>query len=69
MLLYLIIVVCYFLVVKYLIIVSFVFFTQPLPPEEEKELKETLQDVMGKGKKVNIEQKVHYDTDNYLVNS
>ncbi|XP_055817843.1 ATP synthase subunit O, mitochondrial [Solanum dulcamara] len=30
----------------------------PLPPEEEKELKETLQEVMGKGKKVIIEQKI-----------
>ncbi|KAH0726116.1 ATP synthase subunit O, mitochondrial [Solanum tuberosum] len=30
----------------------------PIPPEEEKELKETLQEVMGKGKKVNIEQKI-----------
>ncbi|KAJ8573563.1 hypothetical protein K7X08_010074 [Anisodus acutangulus] len=30
----------------------------PLPPDEEKELKETLQEVMGKGKKVNIEQKI-----------
>ncbi|KAI4389268.1 hypothetical protein MLD38_001508 [Melastoma candidum] len=30
----------------------------PLPAEEEKELKETLQDVIGQGKKVFIEQKI-----------
>ncbi|XP_027160780.1 ATP synthase subunit O, mitochondrial [Coffea eugenioides] len=30
----------------------------PLPPEEEKELKETLQDVIGQGKKVKLEQKI-----------
>lgn len=30
----------------------------PLPPAEEKELKETLQDVIGQGKKVTIEQKI-----------
>ncbi|PIN23742.1 Mitochondrial F1F0-ATP synthase, subunit OSCP/ATP5 [Handroanthus impetiginosus] len=30
----------------------------PLPPEEEKELKETLQDILGQGKKVKIEQKI-----------
>ncbi|OWM90015.1 ATP synthase subunit O, mitochondrial-like [Punica granatum] len=30
----------------------------PLPPEEEKELKETLQDIIGKGKKVRIQQKI-----------
>ncbi|XAR63442.1 H(+)-transporting two-sector ATPase [Bertholletia excelsa] len=29
----------------------------PLPPEEEKDLKETLQDVIGQGKKVHLEQK------------
>ncbi len=29
-----------------------------LPPEEEKELKETLQDIIGHGKKVKIEQKI-----------
>jgi F-type H+-transporting ATPase subunit O len=34
------------------------FFFQPLPPDEEKELKETLQDVIGRGKKVKLEQKV-----------
>jgi F-type H+-transporting ATPase subunit O len=34
------------------------FFYQPLPAEEEKELKETLQDIIGKGKKVKLEQKV-----------
>ncbi|GMY22422.1 ATP synthase subunit O, mitochondrial [Fagus crenata] len=30
----------------------------PLPPDEEKELKETLQDVIGRGKKVKLEQKI-----------
>lgn len=34
------------------------FHLQPLPPEEEKELKETLQEIIGKGKKVKLEQKV-----------
>ncbi|CAK9140375.1 unnamed protein product [Ilex paraguariensis] len=29
-----------------------------LPPEEEKELKETLQDLIGQGKKVKLEQKI-----------
>jgi hypothetical protein len=31
---------------------------QPLPKEEEKELKQTLQDLLGKGKIVKLEQKV-----------
>lgn len=31
---------------------------QPLPAEEEKELKETLQHILGKGKTVKLEQKV-----------
>ncbi|KAL0339120.1 UNVERIFIED_CONTAM: ATP synthase subunit O, mitochondrial [Sesamum angustifolium] len=30
----------------------------PLPPEEEKELKETLQEILGKGTKVKVEQKI-----------
>ncbi|KAK9111564.1 hypothetical protein Scep_019083 [Stephania cephalantha] len=30
----------------------------PLPPQEEKELKETLQDIIGQGKKVKLEQKI-----------
>ncbi|GAB2300173.1 hypothetical protein Dimus_034212 [Dionaea muscipula] len=30
----------------------------PIPPEEEKELKDTLQEIIGKGKKVKLEQKV-----------
>ncbi|XP_052193299.1 ATP synthase subunit O, mitochondrial-like [Diospyros lotus] len=30
----------------------------PLPAEEEKELKETLQQILGQGKKVNLEQKI-----------
>ncbi|KAK6928708.1 ATPase, OSCP/delta subunit [Dillenia turbinata] len=30
----------------------------PLPPEEEKDLRETLQDVIGKGGKVKLEQKI-----------
>ncbi|RVW67162.1 ATP synthase subunit O, mitochondrial [Vitis vinifera] len=29
----------------------------PLPPQEEKELKETLQDIIGHGKKVKLEQR------------
>ncbi|GER48639.1 F1-ATP synthase delta subunit [Striga asiatica] len=33
-------------------------FLQPLPPEEEKELKETLQDILGQGTKVKVEQKI-----------
>lgn len=32
---------------------------QPLPAEEEKELRETLQDILGQGKKVKLEQKVY----------
>ncbi|KAL0729313.1 hypothetical protein Bca4012_025406 [Brassica carinata] len=31
----------------------------PLPPAEEKELKETLQEITGEGKKVTVEQKVY----------
>ncbi|KAK3017302.1 hypothetical protein RJ639_006901 [Escallonia herrerae] len=31
---------------------------QPLPAQEEKELKETLQDILGQGKKVKVEQKI-----------
>ncbi|KAF5736436.1 ATP synthase subunit O mitochondrial [Tripterygium wilfordii] len=30
----------------------------PLPPQEEKELKETLQDIIGQGKTVKVEQKI-----------
>ncbi|XP_078435833.1 delta subunit of Mt ATP synthase [Wolffia australiana] len=30
----------------------------PLPPEEEKELKETLQEILGQGKNVKVEQKI-----------
>ncbi|XP_031273773.1 ATP synthase subunit O, mitochondrial [Pistacia vera] len=30
----------------------------PLPPEEEKDLKETLQDILGIGKKAKVEQKI-----------
>ncbi|TXG55779.1 hypothetical protein EZV62_017092 [Acer yangbiense] len=30
----------------------------PLPPQEEKDLKETLQEILGKGKKVKLEQKI-----------
>merc|ERR1712183_375353 len=30
----------------------------PLPPEEEKQLKETLQDIIGHGKTVKLEQKI-----------
>ena len=44
---------------------SFPFFSyQPLPTEEEKELKETLQDIIGHGKKVKLEQKVCSDYPN-----
>ncbi|XP_034711601.1 ATP synthase subunit O, mitochondrial-like [Vitis riparia] len=31
---------------------------EPLPPQEEKELKETLQDIIGHGKKVKLEQRL-----------
>ncbi|CAN1342524.1 ATP synthase subunit O, mitochondrial, partial [Linum perenne] len=31
----------------------------PLPASEEKELKEILQEIIGQGKKVTLEQKVH----------
>jgi hypothetical protein len=37
----------------------FLFVKQPLPKEEEQELKQTLQDLLGKGKIVKLEQKVH----------
>ncbi|KAG8363598.1 hypothetical protein BUALT_Bualt19G0039000 [Buddleja alternifolia] len=30
----------------------------PLPPQEEKELKETLQEILGQGKKAKVEQKI-----------
>ncbi|KAK6120784.1 hypothetical protein DH2020_045471 [Rehmannia glutinosa] len=30
----------------------------PLPPDEEKELRETLQEILGQGKKVKVEQKI-----------
>ncbi|KAK6162963.1 hypothetical protein DH2020_002804 [Rehmannia glutinosa] len=30
----------------------------PLPPQEEKELKETLQDILGQGKKIKVDQKI-----------
>ncbi|GLU00258.1 hypothetical protein SLE2022_176380 [Rubroshorea leprosula] len=30
----------------------------PLPPQEEKELKKTLHEIIGQGKKVNLEQKI-----------
>ncbi|XP_023525831.1 ATP synthase subunit O, mitochondrial-like isoform X6 [Cucurbita pepo subsp. pepo] len=30
----------------------------PIPPQEENELKETLQDIIGQGKKVKLEQKI-----------
>ena len=42
---------------KYLVWSS-IDFIQPLPAEEEKELKDTLQEILGKGKKVKLEQKV-----------
>ncbi|XP_021804090.1 ATP synthase subunit O, mitochondrial-like, partial [Prunus avium] len=34
------------------------FYDQPLPAVEEKELKETLQELIGQGKKVILEQKI-----------
>ncbi|KAF7152853.1 hypothetical protein RHSIM_Rhsim01G0129500 [Rhododendron simsii] len=37
---------------------QYLFVCQPLPAEEEKELKETLQDIIGQGKKVNLEQTI-----------
>lgn len=33
---------------------------QPLPLEEEKELIETLQEILGQGKKVKVDQKVSF---------
>ncbi|XP_031737755.1 ATP synthase subunit O, mitochondrial isoform X2 [Cucumis sativus] len=30
----------------------------PIPAQEEKELKETMQDIIGQGKKVKLEQKI-----------
>ncbi|KAE8697746.1 F-box/WD repeat-containing protein 4 [Hibiscus syriacus] len=35
------------------------FLYQPLPPQEEKELKETLQEIIGQGKQVKLEQKIN----------
>ena len=35
-----------------------VILYQPLPPQEEKELKEALQEILGQGKQVKLEQKV-----------
>lgn len=37
---------------------AFVTTVIPLPAEEEKELKETLQEILGQGKKVKLEQKI-----------
>nr|KAJ0204346.1 hypothetical protein LSAT_V11C500268650 [Lactuca sativa] len=34
---------------------------QPLPAEEEKELKDTLQEILGEGKKVKLEQKSQHN--------
>uniref|UniRef100_A0A9I9EA65 Uncharacterized protein n=1 Tax=Cucumis melo TaxID=3656 RepID=A0A9I9EA65_CUCME len=36
----------------------FVVLRRPIPAQEEKELKETLQDIIGQGKKVKLEQKI-----------
>lgn len=44
-----------------------VLLCQALPPEEEKELKETLQDIIGHGKKVKLEQKVQFVAHESLV--
>lgn len=40
------------------IIKAIVTTIMPLPPQEEKELKETLQDIIGHGKSVEVEQKI-----------
>lgn len=40
---------------------------QPLPPAEEKELTETLQEIIGAGKKITVEQKVCNQTHHRLV--
>lgn len=40
------------------IIKAIVTTIMPLPPQEEKELKETLQDIIGQGKTVEVEQKI-----------
>ncbi|CAK7330793.1 unnamed protein product [Dovyalis caffra] len=40
------------------IVKAIVITVIPLPPQEEKELKETLQEVIGQGKKVEVEQKI-----------
>lgn len=37
----------------------YVCLHQPLPPQEEKELKEIIQEIIGAGKKVHLEQKVN----------
>ena len=39
-------------------LIVFYICCQPLPAEEEKELKQTLQDILGQGKTVKVEQKV-----------
>ena len=41
----------------YLIVMSVITY-QPLPAEEEKELKETMQEILGQGKTVKLEQKI-----------
>lgn len=41
----------------FLFFICFYLF-QPLPAEEEKELKQTLQHIIGQGKTVTVEQKV-----------
>ncbi|KAL0346542.1 UNVERIFIED_CONTAM: ATP synthase subunit O, mitochondrial [Sesamum calycinum] len=46
------------LVYEYVTVVANCPVLCPLPPEEEKELKETLQEILGKGKKVKVEQKI-----------
>ena len=50
---------CYLLNNHKLSIVDLIiWFGQPLPPAEEKELTETLQEIIGAGKKITVEQKV-----------
>ncbi|KAK2994822.1 hypothetical protein RJ640_015781 [Escallonia rubra] len=41
-----------------LFLIGLISTYQPLPAQEEKELKETLQDILGQGKKVKVEQKI-----------
>ncbi|OMO80825.1 ATPase, F1 complex, OSCP/delta subunit [Corchorus olitorius] len=46
-----------FIVLHFLILMAVTLY-QPLSPEEEKDLKETLQDTIGQGKQITLEQKI-----------